>query len=55
MTECSREHQQHIPLELVDTGDVPIPDPRPYGLQVHRPLDDLMVIRRIALYTRRLD
>lgn len=45
----SRKHQCNVPFEFIDRCDMPITDPASYSLEVHRSLDDFMVIRCVTL------
>lgn len=45
----SRKHQPDIPLKLINAPNSPILDPLPDLLQIHRFLNDLVIVRRLGL------
>lgn len=44
-----REHQADVALKLFDVADAPVLNSRPQRLQIHRTLDDLVIIGRLVL------
>lgn len=50
-----RKDEHDIPLKLVKGSDGPIPDPGSNSLEVHRSLDDIIVIRCLALQWSDID